>query len=86
MAYRTGQVIELHTPAAPYYDQQTGFTDHDHMIPAKTERMQITRVSTRKDGHTLLTLRNPFDRTGFSVDVEKWTAWRGLGRTLRVVS
>jgi len=78
--FKTGQIIELHTPAHPY--RHMGFTDHKYIVPAKTERLRITRVSRRGDDHRL-TLRRD-DNTGFGLLVSTWLAWTA-GRTIRSV-
>lgn len=82
--YRTGQTIELHTPAHPYYDEQCGFTDHNCIIPENTDRLTIKRVTQRKDGDTLLTLRRA-DNTGYGIILNKWLSFKGWGRTIKIV-
>jgi hypothetical protein len=84
MTYRTGQIVELHTPAHPYYDAQIGYTDHSHILPATTEQVKITRVAHRGDD-VRLTLRRA-DNTGFGIFVNKWLAYAKWGRTIRIVA
>lgn len=81
--YRTGQIVELHTPAHAYVDSQLGWTDPSCIIPAKTERYKITRVSQRGDD-IRLTLRDD-NNCGCGILVNKWLAYRGWNRTLRIV-
>ncbi len=78
--FKTGQILELHTPEHAY--RHMGITDPSYIVPEKTERLRITRVSRRGDDFRL-TLRRD-DNTGFSLLVSIWLAWTA-GRTLRII-
>jgi hypothetical protein len=84
ITYHTGQILELHTPAHPYVDEQLGWTDTKHIIPAKTERFRVARVCRRGDDFRL-TLRDAGAGYGCGILVSRWLSWRNWGRTIKVI-